>query len=78
VHSDQELPAFLELESAIQIDGQNQSAESKAEPDDALGDYRCLRALAMPSISHESKSEHAHLALFLSFSLDSGTHPWIM
>jgi hypothetical protein len=41
VHADQELPAFLELESAIQTDQQRQSAaESRPERDEALEDYR--------------------------------------
>jgi hypothetical protein len=39
VHADQELPAFLELESAIQIDRHNRECDW-AEPDQELGNRR--------------------------------------
>ena len=42
VHADQELPAFLELESAIQTDRHNHAcrANRSPKPDEELGDYR--------------------------------------
>ena len=41
VHADQELPAFLELESAIQTNRHNHgAAELRPETDEELGDYR--------------------------------------
>jgi hypothetical protein len=39
VHADQELPAFLELESAIQTDGHYHECECP-EPDEELGNRR--------------------------------------
>ena len=39
VHADQELPAFLELESAIKTDRHNHECDCP-EPDEELGDYR--------------------------------------
>jgi hypothetical protein len=39
VHADQELLAFLELESAIQTDGHDHECDW-TEPDEELGDYR--------------------------------------
>ena len=39
VHADQELPAFLELESAIQTDRHNDERDCP-EPDEVLGNHR--------------------------------------
>jgi hypothetical protein len=39
VHADEELLAFLELESAIQTDRHNHECDCP-EPDEGLGDYR--------------------------------------
>jgi hypothetical protein len=39
VHADQELPAFLELESAIQTHRHNHESDCP-EPDEELGSYR--------------------------------------
>ena len=39
VHADQELPAFLELESAIQIHRHNHECDCP-EPDEELGSHR--------------------------------------
>ena len=39
VEADQELPAFLELESAIQTDRHNHECDCP-EPDEELGNYR--------------------------------------